>query len=67
MASVEADGRHLFAEPGTERSEIAKGRSLCPQGGAGGRWQKKPMALEVIGENQWDRADPRNAGVLAGC
>ena len=23
----------------TERSEIAKGRSLCPQGSAGGRWQ----------------------------
>jgi len=27
--------------------------------------EKKNMALEVIGENQWDRADPRNAGVLA--
>ena len=23
----------------TERSEIAKGRSLCPKGSAGGRWQ----------------------------
>ena len=28
--------------------------------------EKKNMALEVIGENQWDRADPRNAGVLGG-
>jgi|GEM_PF-3924434 len=27
---------------GTERSEIAKGRSLCPQGSAGGRWQMPP-------------------------
>ena len=26
----------------TERSEIAKGRSLCPQGSAGGRWQITP-------------------------
>ena len=23
------------------------------------------MKLEVIGENRWERADPRNAGVLA--
>ena len=28
-----------LAGPATERSEIAKGRSLCPKGSAGGRWQ----------------------------
>jgi hypothetical protein len=27
--------------------------------------EKQNMTLEVIGENRWDRADPRNAGVLA--
>ena len=27
--------------------------------------EKKNMALEVIGENAWELADPRNAGVLA--
>ncbi len=26
--------------------------------------EKENMALEVVGENRWDRADPRNAGVL---
>ena len=40
MVPLEAHGRALFSEPRTERSEIAKGRSLCPQGSAGGRWQK---------------------------
>ena len=28
----------------TERSEIAKGRSLCPQGSAGGRWPMRTLA-----------------------
>jgi hypothetical protein len=27
--------------------------------------EKENMALEVCGENQWDRADPLNAGVIA--
>ena len=27
--------------------------------------EKEGMALEVIGQKQWDQADPRNAGVLA--
>ena len=62
---MEAHRRALFPKSRTERSEIAKGRSLCPQGSAGGRWQKKNMKLEVIAENSWDRTDPRNAGVLA--
>ena len=29
-------------DEGAERSETAKGRSLCPQGSAGGRWQMSP-------------------------
>ena len=33
----------------TERSEIAKGRSLCPKGSAGGRWQNICDELK----NQW--------------
>jgi hypothetical protein len=32
---------------------------------AGGRWQKENMRLEVIGQNPWERTDPRNQGVLA--
>jgi len=37
--AVGATVRRPAAAGGTERSEIAKGRSLCPQGSAGGRWQ----------------------------
>ena len=29
-------------DEGAERSETAKGRSLCPKGSAGGRWQMSP-------------------------
>jgi hypothetical protein len=28
--------------------------------------QKENMRLEVIGQNPWERTDPRNQGVLAG-
>ena len=55
----------MFCQSGTEPSEIAKGRSLCPQGSAGRRWQKDNRQLAPLGDNAWDRADPRNAGVLA--
>jgi len=38
---------------GTEPSEIAKGRSLCPQGSAGRRWQKDNRRLAPLGDNAW--------------
>ena len=40
MAALQRTRRH-----GTERSEIAKGRSLCPKGSAGGRWQNRIKEL----------------------
>ena len=35
------------AARGTGRSEIAKGRSLCPKGSAGGRWQIARFATRL--------------------
>ena len=39
--------------------------TMHTQGSAGGRRQKENMQLEPIGDNAWERADPRNAGVRA--
>ena len=49
LREVRRVGRQL----GIERSEIAKGRSFCPQGSAGGRWQiaelKKVPGIGEVG------------------
>ena len=60
-AEIDDDGQIKPAagggDEGTEWNEIAKGRSLCPKGSAGGRWQMSPaQTWSGFGGSGWSRS-----------
>ena len=66
----DAPGVAQFADQGAEdsaaaeRSETAKGRSLCPKGSAGGRWQIMEDLLrtkKILGRAEWPVGASRSA------